>query len=117
MVGTPLVWDETADRPALVPLARGGDQRHYLFVAAPDQDGEDAVVALDDRPSMFVKYASVGHLLANAASKDGAATRGDPEVGYARALARAKRRWHHTWRASATRWTKNVRPTARRNRA
>lgn len=59
-------WNEDAERPALVPLAFGGDQRHFLFVAQPDTDGEYAVVALTDEPSVFVKYASIEHLIASA---------------------------------------------------
>lgn len=58
-------WNEDAERPALVPLAFGGDQRHFLFVALPDAAGEYAVVALSDEPSVFVKYASVEHLIAS----------------------------------------------------
>ncbi|APR80407.1 Hypothetical protein A7982_05754 [Minicystis rosea] len=82
-------WDEDAERPALVPLAFGGDQRHYLFVAAPDADGEYAVVALTDEPSVFVKYASVEHLLASAS--DAKIPAADAKR-FARALAAAKKR-------------------------
>lgn len=82
-------WNEGPDRPALVPLASGGDQRHYLFIAQPDSRGEYAVVALDDEPSVFVKFASVEHLLASAAD---AKISADHARRFSRALADAKKR-------------------------
>lgn len=88
---------DAADLPALVELPTGGLGKVYLYVAGErDGDGEYPVVALDDAPSLALRYASLAHYLtrefAPRLTKAAVCEAFDVDAVFAKALTRARKR-------------------------
>lgn len=56
-------WNDAADLPACIALASPGDQELFLYIGAPDANGEYPLARFDDQPELWISEASLIHLV------------------------------------------------------
>jgi len=88
------IWAAHPEMPALVELARGGDQRQFLYIANPDPDGEFPVASFDTEPALWITRASVVHYVVEALHHHGVPVAGSVDFRQLAADARNRNsRW------------------------
>lgn len=61
------VWNDDPTLPACIGLSNPGDQRVFLYMGTPDEEGEYPVARYDDQPEVWISAASLIHHVLEAA--------------------------------------------------
>jgi tetratricopeptide (TPR) repeat protein len=84
------LWNDEPSMPALIELDTDGDQRAYLYMGEPDEDGEYPIARFDDEPCVWIVHASLIHAVVEYAKSEG--VRIECVIDFEEKLARAKER-------------------------